>query len=105
MGTLDETVFEKGQWFSFFDNKEDEEARKLDCPKAIINVFLYAHSGYLFKNEADQNCLKLYNGGGFAQWGVVIGPKEMEVPPSDFSDYGEYRIKLEEGVYVWHELQ
>jgi hypothetical protein len=29
----------------------------------------------------------------------------MEIPPSDLRRYGEYRLPLERGVYVWHELQ
>jgi hypothetical protein len=44
-------------------------------------------------------------GGPFAHWGVVIGMEDMEIPPSDLSRYGEYRLPLEPGVYVWHELQ
>ncbi|MCJ7508139.1 MAG: hypothetical protein MUO85_05335, partial [candidate division Zixibacteria bacterium] len=38
-------------------------------------------------------------------WGVEIGVENMEIPPSDLSQYGEYRLSLEPGAYVWHELQ
>lgn len=34
-------------------------------------------------------------------WGVEIGMKDMNIPPSDFSPYGEYRLPVEPGVYVW----
>ena len=44
-------------------------------------------------------------GGPFGHWGVVIGMEDMEIPPSDLRRYGEYRLPLEPGVYVWHELQ
>ncbi|HCO93971.1 MAG TPA: hypothetical protein DIU00_08480 [Phycisphaerales bacterium] len=44
-------------------------------------------------------------GGPFGHWGVVIGMEDMEIPPSDLSRYGEYRLPLEPGVYVWNELQ
>ena len=37
-------------------------------------------------------------------WGVVIGMKDMKIPPSDFSLYGEYRLPVEPGVYVWSAL-
>lgn len=37
--------------------------------------------------------------------GVEIGMEDMEIPPSDFSNYGEYRLPLESGAYVWHELE
>ena len=38
-------------------------------------------------------------------WGIVIGMEDMEIPPSDFSRYGEYRLPVEAGVYVWRELR
>lgn len=44
-------------------------------------------------------------GGPFGHWGVVIGMEDMEIPQSDLSRYGEYRLPLEPGVYVWNELQ
>jgi len=37
--------------------------------------------------------------------GIEIGMEDMEIPPSDFSQFGEYRLPLEPGAYVWHELQ
>lgn len=49
--------------------------------------------------------VRLTWGGGFGHWGIEIGMEDMEIPPSDFSDYGEYRLPLEPGAYVWHELQ
>lgn len=39
------------------------------------------------------------------QWGVEIGAENMEIPPSDFSLYGEYRLPVEPGVYVWRGLE
>lgn len=44
-------------------------------------------------------------GGPFGHWGVVIGMEDMEIPTSDLNRYGEYRLPLEPGVYVWNELQ
>ena len=49
--------------------------------------------------------VRLTWGGGFGHWGVEIGMEDMEIPISDFSQFGEYRLPLEPGVYVWHELQ
>jgi len=49
--------------------------------------------------------VRLAWGSGFGHWGVEIGMEDMEIPSSDFSDYGEYRLPLEPGAYVWHELQ
>jgi len=49
--------------------------------------------------------VRLHWGGGFGHWGVEIGMEDMETPESDFSRYGEYRLPLQPGAYVWHELQ
>ena len=38
-------------------------------------------------------------------WGVEIGAENMAIPPSDFSDFGEYRLPVEPGVYVWRQLE
>lgn len=43
--------------------------------------------------------------GIMGSWGVVIGMKDMEIPPSDFGTHGEYRLPVEPGVYVWTELE
>jgi len=38
-------------------------------------------------------------------WGIEIGAETMKIPPSDFSMYGEYRLPVEPGVYVWQSLE
>ena len=38
-------------------------------------------------------------------WGVQIGPEDMEIPLSDLRQYGELRLPLERGAYVWHEVR
>lgn len=58
--------------------------------------------------DLDENSnpkVRLTWGGPPGHWGVEIGMEDMEIPPSDFSRYGEYRLLLEPGAYVWHELQ
>jgi hypothetical protein len=42
-----------------------------------------------------------WGSGMLGHWGVEIGMKDMKIPPSDFGMYGEYRLPLEPGVYVW----
>jgi len=49
--------------------------------------------------------VRLTWGGPFDHWGVEIGMEDMEIPASDFSRYGEYRLPLEPGAYIWYELQ
>jgi len=56
-------------------------------------------------DENDNPKVRLTWGGPFAHWGVEIGMEDMKIPPSDFGRYGEYRLPLEPGVYVWYELQ
>ena len=60
-------------------------------------------------NEQGYRVLMLQSGGGFLDWGIVIGPKEMPAPDSEFVDFGanqvEYRLKLSDGAYVWYEFQ
>ncbi|MBC8378997.1 MAG: hypothetical protein H8E62_07480 [Planctomycetes bacterium] len=58
-----------------------------------------------FYTENKMRCIRIKWGSFLGSWGIVIGPEEMKIPASDFSDDGECRLKLEDGVYVWHELQ
>ena len=48
--------------------------------------------------------VRLVWGGGFGYWGLVVGPETMETPESDLGDYGEYRVHMEPGAYVFNEL-
>jgi hypothetical protein len=47
----------------------------------------------------------MWGSGPMGHWGVVIAMKDMKIPPSDFSLYGEYRLPVEPGVYVWWALE
>jgi hypothetical protein len=69
---------------------------------------LKAFNPHYVRVDLDENGnpkVRLTWGGALAHWGVEIGMEDMEIPPSDFSRWGEYRLPLERGVYVWHELQ
>lgn len=75
----------------------------IDWPKS-----LKAFNPHYVKVGLDENGnpkVRLTWGGALAHWGVEIGMEDMEIPPSDFSRWGEYRLPLERGVYVWYELQ
>jgi len=43
-------------------------------------------------------------GAAFEHWGVYIGMRDMRISPSDFSEWKEYGLIVEPGVYVWCEL-
>jgi len=60
--------------------------------------------------------IRLTWGGALGHWGVEIGPEDMDIPPtaptrkvkvgaSMVNEYGEYRLPLAPGAYVWHEIQ
>ena len=41
-------------------------------------------------------------GGGFMMhWGLVVRRKDMPIPPSDTSDFGEEHFPLAPGAYIW----
>ena len=46
----------------------------------------------------------IWGSGMMGHWGTEIGAEDMKIPPSDFSQYGEVRLPLEAGVYVWWEV-
>jgi hypothetical protein len=61
---------------------------------------------FLSVDENDNAKVRLGWGSGMlGHWGVEIGAENMEIPPSDFSDFGEYRLPIESGVYVWKGLE
>lgn len=98
MATVNQEAFEArdGDFIKPSEKQEDTIA----WPDVIVDLDPHIHSGCLFRNDEGQNCLRLWNGGGFGHWGIVIGPKEMRI---DSDSYGGQRLKVEEGVYVWSE--
>jgi len=75
----------------------------INWPKSLT-VF---NPGYV-NLDLDENGhpkIRLTWGAALGHWGVEIGMEDMEIPPSDFSRHGEYRLPVEPGVYVWHEIQ
>jgi len=86
--------------FFFFKSKWPDS---IEWPKSL-KVF-NPHYVNLDLDENGKPKVRLTWGGPFAHWGVVIGMEDMEIPESDFSRYGEYRLPLQPGAYVWHELQ
>jgi hypothetical protein len=57
---------------------------------------------YLSEDENGNIKIRLGWGSGMlGHWGVVIGMKDMKIPQSDYSMYGEDILPVEPGVYVW----
>ncbi|MFC1781347.1 hypothetical protein ACFLZ8_03695 [Planctomycetota bacterium] len=96
-----------GELVSLFDNGEQPFERhwpdKVKWPESLT-VF---EPGYvcLSTDENGNPKVRLTWGGPFGHWGFEIGTVDMAIPPSDFSQWGEYRLPMEPGAYVWHELQ
>ena len=81
-------------------------------PKCLVENHSRFNAGFIFDKEGGK-VLRIMSGGGMQDWGIVIGPEEMEVPESevikDDDEYsgrhGEYHLKLADGAYVYYELQ
>lgn len=77
-------------------------------PECLSENCLRISAGMIY-NEEDWRVLRIMSGGGMQDWGVVIGPEKMEVPPTENFKYheraSEYRLKLADGAYVWYEFQ
>ena len=89
-------------------SKEDCEGNVIRIPSEkwpkSLKIF-HPHHVNLDPDENGNPKIRLTWGSGFGHWGFEIGMEDMEIPPSDFSQFGEYRLPLEPGAYVWHELQ
>lgn len=77
-------------------------------PKCFADNYKRLRHGMIFDEEG-WRVLRIMSGGGFQDWGIVIGPEGMEVPESEKYKYhesaSEYRLKLADGAYVYYELQ
>jgi len=94
-------------WLQSIDanNLDDYYARfsPSDLPQPLSGL-----KGAKLGLEADENGhakVRLGWGSGMVgHWGAEIGMEDMKIPPSDFKLYGEVRLPLEPGVYVWCEV-
>jgi hypothetical protein len=77
------------------DSRRWPKSLKLFNPGSVI----------LDLDENDNPKVRLEWGAALGHWGFEIGMEDMEIPASDFSRYGEYRLPLEPGAYIWYELQ
>ncbi|MHC4291704.1 MAG: hypothetical protein ACYTEU_05525 [Planctomycetota bacterium] len=107
------------QWMATLDEQKFDgklmrvESLPFKLPIAIRCLEEDIHYITLFMNQEGNRCIDVEWGGPVAHWGVVIGPKEMPIPPTidvsydkdGFRNIGEYRIKVEDGAYVWHEIK
>jgi hypothetical protein len=63
------------------------------------------HYVQLSLDDTGHPMIRLTWGGALGHWGFVVGSEGMETPASHLSRWGEYRLELCRGVYVWHEIQ
>jgi len=92
-------------WMAAVDQKDfaamkqyayDSGTTGRDWPEFLVPLYPRVHSGYVAVNEEGQAYVKLWGGGGFGHWGVIVGPKDAEFVPAE-----QFYRKLEDGVYVW----
>lgn len=76
-----------------------------DCVPECIKILSPIYVDIEAENM-DSKIVRITWGGGFGHWGLVVGPEDMETPESDLKPpHGEYRVPLEAGAYVFHEIQ
>jgi len=94
------TLDEKG----FFSVNKDFKG-----PRCILDHNSRFTAGTVYEDENGQVSLRLHSGGGFLDWGVFIGQENTDYPPFETvmyeGHYGEYRLRLGNGAYVWYEHQ
>ena len=110
------------EWLNTLDDDVFNGDKSVDSsdefiPIDVLDVIpLKNYSHRFFKAEKRFNCVRISTGsGGISRLcGIVIGPEEMPIPPTEETIYdedgnrikmGELRIKLEDGVYVWHDMK
>ncbi|KPK74525.1 MAG: hypothetical protein AMJ79_13855 [Phycisphaerae bacterium SM23_30] len=116
--------FMKGFKIGMGKNADIEEIREwlktVDKPNDFLSFQLYPNLPEAIKKlkpryvdtlkleEKEGFKVRLTWGGGFGHWGMVVGPEDMEIPPTEISAYdksGEYRERLTDGAYIWYEVQ
>jgi hypothetical protein len=93
-------------WMQSFDPEDYESLYSIsraEIPKSLRGL----GRGVRFSADENGNPRVRFGWGSavMGYWGAVIGMKDMEIPPSDFSLYGEYRLPVEPGVYVFEVIQ
>lgn len=63
---------------------------------------LHPKSATVQPDDSGHLAIKLLWGGGFiGHWGIVVGRKDMPLPPSDISKSGVQYFPLAPGAYIW----
>lgn len=91
----------------------EERTLPFPVPQEISMLGEELHYLRLYMENSERRLRIEWGGPLVGRWGVVIGPKDMAIPPTEDVSYdehglrfiGEYRLRLEEGVYVWHEIE
>jgi len=74
-----------------------------DLPSAVTRLRPWSMGVTL--DDKGRPMIRLSWGSGMmGGWGLVVGDKNMEMPPSDLSRFGEYRDPIAPGAYVWREI-
>lgn len=111
LSSLDESAFDGELYDLLFS--VNRKTLPFSLPYEVTVLDKKIHYVRFYKKDGERY-LRITWGGPYGHWGVVIGPEDMDIPAtvkphlsedSGVLQYGEYRVKLEDGVYVWHEIQ
>ncbi len=82
----------------------DIPVEESDLPASIADLNAWGWR-MEFDDEERPRIRLMWGSGIMRSWGLVVGDKDMETPPSDLSRYGEYRLPVAPGAYVWREIR
>ncbi|UCE47856.1 MAG: hypothetical protein JSW47_19935 [Phycisphaerales bacterium] len=95
-----------GEYIGLSTGSSLSERRWPDSPQWPNSLKVFRPGYVTLDLDEDHNPrVRLTWGGPSGHWGVEIGMEEMDIRPSDSSPWEDYRLRLEPGAYVWHELQ
>jgi|GEM_PF-6827094 len=84
--------------------RPDLTVEERDLPPSIVR--LRAWGWRIDFDDASRPSIRLMWGSGvMGGWGLVVGNRDTETPPSDFSRYGEIRQAIAPGAYVWYDVK
>ncbi len=95
LGTLDPKDY-------ILDEDRTDEKRFVGLEQPPCIATLRSTNVTVRPDDAEHLTVRLLWGGGFVgHWGIVVGPKDMPMPSSAWSNRAERRFPLAPGAYIW----
>jgi hypothetical protein len=84
--------------------RQSEVASDANMPPSVRRLKAW-HTMVTLDDKGRPMVRLMWGSGMMGSWGLVVGHREMQTPPSDLARYGEYRASVAPGAYVWREIQ